>query len=204
MKASENEVPGNGGGGEDEGGREDEGARDSTGAGQMDNTDDRSGNGAQSARTSFWWAYGGKEGREVFILKTTISGTPAEGEIEGHINSAIRAMGAVFRHGGRAKTESWRAKTEVSDSAARRAASLEKIESRASAAGPGGYEWGRARTGKSVLLIEKSAGEPDEIECPLHPGKIMKRRSNEGGSWLSHKEGDTYCTARIQGRDTES
>jgi len=170
----------------------------------MDNTDDRSGNGAQSARTSFWWAYGGKEGREVFILKTTISGTPAEGEIEGHINSAIRAMGAVFRQGGRAKTESWRAKPEVSDSAARRAASLEKIESRASAAGPGGYEWGRARTGKSVLLIEKSAGEPDEIECPLHPGKIMKRRSNEGGSWLSHKEGDTYCTARIQGRDTES
>ena len=204
MKASENEVPGNGGGGEDEGGREDEGARDSTGAGQMDNTDDRSENGAQSARTSFWWAYGGKEGREVFILKTTISGTPAEGEIEGHINSAIRAMGAVFRHGGRAKTESWRAKRESSDSAARRATSLEKIEGRASAAGPGGYEWGRARTGKSVLLIEKSAGEPDEIECPIHSGKIMKRRSNEGGSWLSHKEGDTYCTARIQSRDTES
>jgi hypothetical protein len=191
MTAAEDE------GAEDEG-AEGKGARDSTGAGQMDDTDDRSGNAAQSARTSFWWAYGGKEGREVFILKTTISGTPAEGEIEGHINSAIRAMGAVFRHGGRAKTESWRAKRETSDSAARRAASLEKIEGRASAAAPGGYEWGRARTGKSVLLIENSAGEPDEIECPIHPGKIMKRRSNEGGSWLSHKEGDTYCTARIQ------
>jgi len=157
-----------------------------------DRPDDRSANGAESARTSFWWTYGGKEGREVFILKTTIHGTPGEGEIEGHINSAIRAMGAVFRHGGRAKREN-------SNPAARRGA----VNGRAPAPTAGGYEWGRARTGKSVLLIEKSAGEPEEIECPIHPGKIMKRRSNEGGSWLSHKEGDTYCTARIQSREAE-
>jgi hypothetical protein len=147
----------------------------------MDSTDDSPGNGGtECARTSFWWAYGGKEGREVFVLKTTIRGTPGEAEIESHINSAIRAMGAVFRHGGRAKRES-PASTAQAQSA----------NGRASAGTPGPYEWGRARTGKNVLLIQKSSSEPDEIECPIHPGKIMRRRSNEGGSWLSHKEGDT-------------
>ena len=175
-------------------GRQGQGAgsrRDSAGEAEMDNTDDRSGSAMESARTSFWWAYGGKEGREVFVLKTTIRGTPGEGEIESHINSAIKAMGAVFRHGGRAKRES-----------SNRDGRPPAPSDRASTTTTGGYTWGRARTGKSVLLIQKSAGEPDEIECPIHPGKIMKRRSNEGGSWLSHKEGDTYCTARIQAHES--
>ena len=62
-----------------------------------------SGKSETSASTRFCWAYGGKEGREVFSLETTINGILSEAEIENHIRSAIRAMGAVFRHGGRAK-----------------------------------------------------------------------------------------------------
>jgi hypothetical protein len=144
---------------------------------------------SEPASTRFCWIYGGKEGREVFSLETTISGTLSEPEIDSHIVSAIRAMGAVFRHGGRAR---WNG-AEPNRSAA------------ATSLGRGGaYEWGRGRTGKSVLLIHKDAMEPDEIECPIHAGKTMKRRTNEGGSWLSHKEGDSYCTARIQAVSPES
>jgi hypothetical protein len=98
-------------------------------------------------------------------------------------------MGAVFRHGGRAR---W--------SGAEPVRPVNGGTSRGSGAG---YEWGRSRTGKSVLLIHREAGEPDEIECPIHAGKTMKRRANESGSWLSHKEGDTYCTARIQATGVE-
>src|SRR5262245_2497210 len=67
------------------------------------NGDGTNGKSETSASTRFCWAYGGKEGREVFSLETTINGILSEAEIENHISSAIRAMGAVFRHGGRAK-----------------------------------------------------------------------------------------------------
>src|SRR5262245_55233721 len=153
---------------------------------EMGKAEDNSGNGGQeTAKTSFCWTYGGKEGREVFNLETTISGTLSEADIESHITSALRAMGAVFRHGGRAKWVGGGPAPQISTS-------------RDSARGLTGYEWGRGRTGRSVLLVHKNASEPDEIECPVHPGKMMSRRSNEGGSWLSHKEGDSFCTVRIQ------
>ena len=152
----------------------------------MGKPEDNGANGAtETARTSFCWSYGGKEGREVFNLETTISGTLDEAEIESHITSAIRAMGAVFRHGGRAKWGGASPAPQINTGTE-------------SGAGPNGYEWGRGRTGRTVLLLHKGASEPDEIECPVHAGKIMKRRSNEGGSWLSHKEGDSFCTVRIQ------
>jgi hypothetical protein len=146
--------------------------------------------GSEPPTTSFCWIYGGKEGREVFNLETTISGTLSEAEIDSHIASAIRAMGAVFRLGGRAR---WTGPT-----------SNRPPKIPASTAPGSQYEWGRSRTGKSVLLLHNDAPEPDEIECPIHAGKTMQRRSNEAGSWLSHKEGDSYCTARIQAISPDS
>jgi hypothetical protein len=72
--------------------------------GRMDKADQNGGGGGnEPASTTFCWIYGGKEGRQVFNLETTISGALSEAEIENHIASAIRAMGAVFRHGGRAR-----------------------------------------------------------------------------------------------------
>src|SRR5262245_13852033 len=53
------------------------------------------------ASTSFRWHYGGKEGREVFELETTIAGNPSEVDLEAHVSSVIKAMGSVFRRGGR-------------------------------------------------------------------------------------------------------
>jgi hypothetical protein len=37
--------------------------------------------------------------------------------------------------------------------------------------------------------------EPNEISCPIHGGKTLKRKTNDRGSWLSHKDGDNWCTA---------
>ena len=144
------------------------------------------GRAGETASTRFCWAYGGKEGREVFSLETTINGSVNEAEIESHIVSAIRAMGAVFRHGGRAR---WNGLAT--------SASADKTLTREPAEPAPAYKWGRSRTGKNALVLHKGASEPEEIECPLHAGKIMKRRANESGAWMSHKEGDSYCTARI-------
>jgi hypothetical protein len=41
------------------------------------------------ASTSFRWTYGGKEGREVFSLETTIAG-PTDAEIENHLPARSR------------------------------------------------------------------------------------------------------------------
>jgi hypothetical protein len=78
------------------------GRADGGNSGRMSDRNSEKSSGGEGASTSFCWTYGGKEGREVFDLETTISGTLNEADIENHIASAIRAMGAVFRHGGRA------------------------------------------------------------------------------------------------------
>lgn len=70
--------------------------------------------------------------------------------------------------------------------------------------GTGGISW---RTkggvldmykGKLHLIIPPGSVEPEEIACPIHQGKVLKRRSNEKGAWISHKEGDGYCNGSFE------
>ena len=56
------------------------------------------------------------------------------------------------------------------------------------------YEW-QAKNGKAILVLNADQPEPFEVDCPIHPGSKLKRRTNDNGSWLSHKEGDGYCSA---------
>jgi len=72
----------------------------------------------------------------------------------------------------------------------------------ASSSGP--YEWKMKNgaleisRGKMTLLIRGDASEPNEIACPQHAGKTLKRRANDDGSWLSHKQGESFCSASFQ------
>jgi len=51
------------------------------------------------------------------------------------------------------------------------------------------------KKGKMILVLRTGASEPNELLCPQH-GKTMKRRTNDNGSWLSHKiSEDSYCSA---------
>ena len=52
--------------------------------------------------------------------------------------------------------------------------------------------------GKLHLNIHAGAVEPNEIACPIHQGATLKRRSNEKGSWMSHKDGENWCTAAFE------
>lgn len=62
------------------------------------------------------------------------------------------------------------------------------------------YEWAE-KNNKMILVLKDNQPEPNEVECPLHPGKTMKRRTNrDNESWLSHKDGDgddRYCSAKF-------
>jgi hypothetical protein len=112
----------------------------SDGEGKMGKATDSGGSGeAEAPSTSFYWTYGGKEGREVFNLETTISGSLSEAEIGNHIASAIRAMGSVFRHGGHAQRTGPESDRTISG-----ATTTKNSVGRSSA-----YEWGPGRTGKS-------------------------------------------------------
>ena len=136
------------------------------------------------ASTSFRWHYGGKEGREVFDLETTIAGNPSEADLEAHVSSVIKAMGSVFRRGGRSH---------------QRDPEKPGVTTTISAPAPSGpYHWITGRTGKPILVIQGNVSVPHEIECPIHAGAMMHLRKNEGGDWLTHKDGDTHCTARIE------
>jgi hypothetical protein len=43
---------------------------------------------------------------------------------------------------------------------------------------------------------QREATEQDSrMECPLHPGNYHTKRSNEQGSWWSHRHGDGWCNA---------
>src|SRR5215467_12544592 len=139
------------------------------------------------ASTSFRWNYGGKEGREVFVLETRINGNPSEAELESHIASVIKAMGSVFRHGGRARQPALDSHTP---------AAIATTITPAIQSGP--YHWITGRTGKPVLVIQGNISTPHEIECPIHTGTMMHLRKNEGGEWLTPKDGETFCTARIE------
>lgn len=65
----------------------------------------------------------------------------------------------------------------------------------------GPYEWKMKNgaldmfKGKMTLILHGSAAEPNEIPCPQHPGKMLKRRANDDGAWLSHKQGEGFCSA---------
>jgi hypothetical protein len=139
------------------------------------------------ASTSFRWNYGGKEGREVFALETTISGNPTDVELDSHIASAIKAMGSVVHHGGRARQP----QTDPDQKSGATTIICPATQSEL-------YHWIQGRTGKPILVLQGSISAPHEVECPIHPGKMMTRRSTVGGSWLTHPDGDTYCTARIE------
>ena len=52
--------------------------------------------------------------------------------------------------------------------------------------------------GKLHLIVPPGLAEPNEIACPIHQGKTLKRRVKKDGTgnpWLSHKEGDDWCSA---------
>lgn len=54
------------------------------------------------------------------------------------------------------------------------------------------------KNNKLILVLEDDQREPQEVPCPLHLGKTMKRRVNaDSESWLSHKDGERYCSAKF-------
>lgn len=61
-------------------------------------------------------------------------------------------------------------------------------------------DW-QARNGKAILVLQDNEREPEQVPCPIHPGKTLKRREKDNESWLSHKDGqdrdgrDVYCSA---------
>jgi len=58
-----------------------------------------------------------------------------------------------------------------------------------------GLDWGKNKQGRRVLFLNGTEPEPDSVPCPLHPGKTLKRKVNNDGSWLTHKDGDSFCNA---------
>jgi hypothetical protein len=53
------------------------------------------------------------------------------------------------------------------------------------------------KNGKLILVLGDGEPEPNEAECPIHHQR-MKRRENNNGSWLSHKDEQSqsgYCSA---------
>ena len=57
--------------------------------------------------------------------------------------------------------------------------------------------WIRTEKGKLLLKLQANEAEPNEVECPIHPGEKMKRRTNDKGSWLSHKHDEIWCSANF-------
>ena len=60
--------------------------------------------------------------------------------------------------------------------------------------------------GKLHLIVPPGGTEPQDIACPLHAGKTLKRRTKKdgtGNAWMSHKEGDDWCTAWYEHQSPE-
>lgn len=58
------------------------------------------------------------------------------------------------------------------------------------------HEWDE-KNGKLILVLKDGQSEPNEAQCPIHH-RTMKRRENNNGSWLSHKDDQSqsgYCSA---------
>lgn len=130
----------------------------------------------EETSTNFYWVVG-REQR--FNLQTTIRGNPSPVQIAAHIKAALSAMKVALDLGGEAK----------------------QVGGSSPAAGPasgGEWEWGKGDKGKTVLILRGEQPEPAEVPCPIHQGKAMKRRTNAEGSWLSHKDGDSYCSASFK------
>jgi len=95
-----------------------------------------------------------------------------------HIQRVQGAMKEIVQRGGAART---RNKAEAAPAQA-------------------GLEWGKSKRGRTVLILREGQPEPDNVPCPVHDGKTFRRKTNEDGSWLSHKDGDTFCTAGFEKR----
>lgn len=51
------------------------------------------------------------------------------------------------------------------------------------------------KNGKMQLALATGVAEPEKLVCPRHDGQTLKRRSNDKGAWMSHKDGEDYCSA---------
>jgi hypothetical protein len=92
-----------------------------------------------------------------------------------HIQRVLGAMRAIIANGGAAKTRGKAAQNGQQNG--------------------NGWEWGKAKNGRTVLYLREGQAEPDEVPCPVHDGKTFKRRVNGDGSWLTHRDGAGYCNA---------
>jgi hypothetical protein len=98
-----------------------------------------------------------------------------------HIDRLIAAMKKIVEKGGVPKTRG-----RQQEAAAPSAGAAEK------------WEWDKGERGRDVLVLRGESPEPDAVPCPKHPGKNFKRKWNDDGAWLSHKDANSpggYCSA---------
>jgi len=126
--------------------------------------------------TNFYFTIGNEQ---VFNCQIHVKGSPTPEQIEAHIKSAINAMTAVVRHGGKAK--------QVGQQPAANGKPADPPAPQ--------FEFYSAR-GKTYFKLPEGAPEPNELTCPVH-GKTMKRKTNPDGAWWSHKDGDGWCGASV-------
>lgn len=133
---------------------------------------------SEECSTNLYWTFGEAE---IFNLQSTFRGNPTKEEMRSHLQSVVDGMKLIVDRGGHAK-----------------AIGSGKIETTAAKSNGNGNGYGfTSRKGKNYLVLVGNQPEPEEIDCPTHDGKKMKRRTNDNGSWYSHKHGDSYCSAGI-------
>lgn len=126
--------------------------------------------------TNFYFDIEVDEGN-VFSAQMTVRGGQHGGD---HLDRVLGAMRFVIKHGG---------------SPQRRGRQAESAATPAPSNASNKWEWTKGDRGKNMLVLRGDAAEPNEIPCPVHDGKMLKRKSNDDGAWLSHKSGEGYCSA---------
>jgi hypothetical protein len=133
----------------------------------------------EEASTNLYWTFGNEE---VFNLQTTVRGAINDAQISAHLASVKAAMKAIVQLGGHAKQVG-------AGSAVTSSPSVSASQ----------FEFYKGNKGKTYIKLN-GAAEPNEITCPTHNAK-MKRRTNDEGSWYSHKApDDKWCSVSVPGK----